>query len=931
MDYDHWDNLSSIVYKRTYSREDTGVLENWSDTVKRAIRGNIRNHNVPEKEINQLQEVMLKRKGTPAGRGLWFSGSPSHDTLGGAALNNCWFVTADDWYNFVIAQDLLMLGGGVGMSVEHRFTSKLPEVKTGVEIYHEYTKDADFIVPDSREGWCDLLRKVLKAFFVTSRSFSYSTVCVRGRDLPIKGFGGKASGPMPLVAFVEKLCGILLARQGRHIRPIDAMDILCCTGEMVVSGNVRRSAILIMGDCWDREYLTAKRWDLKEIPTERSCANLSVVCDDIEDLHPSFWKTYEHGEPFGIVNRKNIQQYGRMGEKLKDTAMGVNPCVPSETEILTDKGYQSIISLVGKSINIWNGFAWSKVTPQITGYNQPLIKVTFNCGRSLVSTPYHEYVIREGFSQKGTIKKVRAQDLIIGDRLEKFSFPIIKGGVDVKTAYRQGFYEGDGNTTHDRKTIKLYGEKAKLAKEFANTKRVFDNYTTVALGFEPMPKGFVPNGWSVASRLDWLAGLFDSDGTITKDGGVQVTSTNKSLLLNVQKLLTTLGCSSKVINSRPARVQDMPGGRYNCKATYRVLIGAVQIYELNKLGLNTKRLNTSVSPNRDATRFSKVVSIENLDKKEDVYCFTEPLRGLGCFEGIVTGNCAEANLENGEPCNLQEIPLPRIKDRKEFGEVARLMHRYGKRVCAEHYHHELTQEVVSRNARVGTGITGCLQSSLFNPDDLNYAYQEIQKENVLSSKEYGLPLSIRTTLVKPSGTLSKVFSCFPGIHAGYAPYVLLRIRFSSNDKLLPLLRAAGHPIEYELKFDGSRNSQTSVVSFYTQSSGPTAKDFDTWQQLDTLLMAQKYWADQAVSVTVYYKKKDIPRIKEWLTENLKNLKTISFLCHDDHGFAQAPLEEITEEEFTKQTAKLKPVDLSSLRETEIIDGLECEGGVCPVR
>ena len=139
MSYNHWDNLSSVVYKRTYAREDTGVLENWPDTVERVITGNVRNHNVAEAEIKSLREVMLKRKATPAGRGLWFSGSPAHDELGGAALNNCWFLTSHDWYNFVITQDLLMLGGGVGMSVEHRFTSKLPEVRRGVVIDHKYT------------------------------------------------------------------------------------------------------------------------------------------------------------------------------------------------------------------------------------------------------------------------------------------------------------------------------------------------------------------------------------------------------------------------------------------------------------------------------------------------------------------------------------------------------------------------------------------------------------------------------------------------------------------------------------------------------------------------------------------------------------------------------------------------------------------------
>lgn len=621
MDYDHWDNLSTVVYKRTYARQDHGKLEDWDDTVERAIAGNVRNHQVPEKEINQLRDIMLKRKGTPAGRGLWFSGAPAHEELGGAALCNCWFVTADDWKNFVLAQDLLMLGGGIGMSVEHRFTSKLPEVKSGVVIYHKATKDADFIVPDSREGWCQLLYKVLEAFFVTGKGFSYSTVCIRGKDAPIRGFGGKASGPIPLVEFIQKICGVLVARQDKHVRPVDAMDILCCTGEMVVSGNVRRSAIIIMGDCWDREYLTAKRWDLKTIPTERSCANLSVVCNDIEDLHPSFWKTYEHGEPFGIVNRKNIRKFGRMGEPLKDTAMGVNPC-------------------------------------------------------------------------------------------------------------------------------------------------------------------------------------------------------------------------------------------------------------------------------------------------------------------------AEATLEDGEPCNLQETYLPRIESTKEFGEVVRLLHRYGKRVCAEKYHDPKINEVIKRNARVGTGITGCLASPLFNPESLDYAYGVIQKENPISSKEYGLPLSIRTTVVKPSGTNSLLGGIwFPGIHPAYARWMIRRVRFAASDKLIPHLKAAGHHMEPVVRFDGSFDHNTLVVDFYLHApeGTPTAADFDTWKQLDALLMAQKHWADQAVSVTVYYKKEEIPQIKEWLRENLKNLKTISFLCHQDHGFDQAPYEEITEKEFIKQTSKLNPIDLSSLDEVGLIDGLECEGGSCPVR
>ena len=143
--------------------------------------------------------------------------------------------------NYVIAQDLLMLGGGVGLSVEHRFTSKLPQVKKDVEIVHKNTKDADFIIPDSREGWCELTRRILESYFKTGRSFSYSTICLRGYGELIKGFGGLASGPIPVINFATTLCELLNSREGRHIRPIDAADILSLQW---IDGNGRMQALI---------------------------------------------------------------------------------------------------------------------------------------------------------------------------------------------------------------------------------------------------------------------------------------------------------------------------------------------------------------------------------------------------------------------------------------------------------------------------------------------------------------------------------------------------------------------------------------------------------------------------------------------------------------------------------------------------------------
>jgi len=277
-----------------------------------------------------------------------------------------------------------------------------------------------------------------------------------------------------------------------------------------------------------------------------------------------------------------------------------------------------------------------------------------------------------------------------------------------------------------------------------------------------------------------------------------------------------------------------------------------------------------------------------------------------------------------------------LKNEDEFVEVARLMHRYGKRVTLEKYGHADIEEVVYRNRRVGTGITGCLASPLFNPKTLDRVYREIQIENTGYSKQLGINPSIRTTLVKPSGTVSKVLDQegYEGIHPAFSRYMIQRIRFSSTDQLIPLLRAAGHHIEPEMRLDGTTNPGTLVVDFYIKAPDglPVADDgWDTWKQLDVLKMAQEHWSDQAVSVTVYYRKEEIPQIKTWLADNIKYLKSISFLCHNDHGFQQAPKEAMTKDQFEKMSEGIKTIDMEQIEAGDLESQLECVGGACPVK
>jgi ribonucleoside-triphosphate reductase len=263
------------------------------------------------------------------------------------------------------------------------------------------------------------------------------------------------------------------------------------------------------------------------------------------------------------------------------------------------------------------------------------------------------------------------------------------------------------------------------------------------------------------------------------------------------------------------------------------------------------------------------------------------------------------------------------------------MQRWGIRVTCAKYHIPEVQEVISRNRRVGTSISGCLQSPLFNPETLDRVYGALREEAKWYAEELGIPEPIRNTTIKPSGTKSKMDDVDgEGIHCGFSRYMIQRIRFAADDRLLPLLREAGHYMEPVQKFDGTLDHGTMVVDFYkhTDPALPCVDEgFDTWKQLEALKIAQKHWSDQSVSVTVYYRRDEIEKIKEWLQENYKDLKTISFLCHSEHGFKQAPKEAITQEQYERAVAKLKPIDIDGVMEGDLVGGLECAGGACPIR
>ena len=280
------------------------------------------------------------------------------------------------------------------------------------------------------------------------------------------------------------------------------------------------------------------------------------------------------------------------------TAKASNLCVAPETLILTKNGYVEISSVVNTVQEIWNGLEWSLVQVVKTGTNQKLLKVVTNSGMDLECTHYHKFYVIT--SNKKIIEK-RTNELQPGDKLIKSNFPIIEGKEELEFPYQDGFYSGPSNIVS------------------------IDN------------KFHVPDSkYSIKTRISWLAGIFDSVGVVkdNKNYHIQISNINKDFLHNIQLMLHTLGVNSKISYNE------------SCIQVYNLDISQSGIITLLQLGFSPKILiiEKDFSFNKKASQYVKVESVIDENRISDTYCFTESKRGMGIFNGILTGQCQETNL-----------------------------------------------------------------------------------------------------------------------------------------------------------------------------------------------------------------------------------------------------------------------------------------------
>jgi adenosylcobalamin-dependent ribonucleoside-triphosphate reductase len=295
--------------------------------------------------------------------------------------------------------------------------------------------------------------------------------------------------------------------------------------------------------------------------------------------------------------------------------------------------------------------------------------------------------------------------------------------------------------------------------------------------------------------------------------------------------------------------------------------------------------------------------------------------------------CAEQGLANFETCCLAEIYLPNITSYEELKRVARYLYRVNKHSLAIKCAVPETEDIVHKNMRMGIGVTGYLQATEEQRSWLSDCYTYLRAYDKEYSALCEFPESIKLTTVKPSGTLSLLAGVTPGAHPAYSQYYIRRIRMASGTPLVKAAKDAGYPVEFVRNFDGTEDKGTEVVSFPCKFPEGTklADDMTAIDQLEVIKRLQKDWSDNAVSVTIYYRLHELEAIKQWLVENLHVVKSVSFLLHNDHGFDQAPLEEITKEVYEQMSQSVTPlVSLDGILFDDVsID--DCDTGACPVR
>lgn len=867
-----YNGYGEFLYFRTYSRNIDNQQEQWADTVIRNINGimSIRKDHYVKNYIYWDQKYWseyakglalteFKMHWSPPGRGLYHCGTNFIYERGSMALYNCSYTDLTDDLGDDISwlMDCLMLGVGVGFS----------PIRNDKLIFKKPKGNFEFVIPDSREGWCESQKLLIESYIYGSSKPRFIYDEIRPKDTPIKGFGGLASGPGPLIEYhkqTEYNINKYMADK-YYDSVLLKTDIANQAGCCVVAGNVRRSAELAQLSINDPIFKDLK--DYNKYPEREAygwMSNNSVDLEkrrDFERIGEIAERVIERGEP-GYKNLRNFPK-GRIGKKdkiRKDKARNVNPCFsPTLSTVITPNGIKTI-GEININDQIWSEYGWTTIVNKwSTGINK-VYKYTTTAG-IFYGTENHR-IVSEG--HKIEVKSALSIDILKGP----------KTNIELKYLDSQdimdGLLIGDGENKEGVILLNIgdndhdyFNELNSYIMKSYNCDKSFKVSTTLypeelpRVFYREIPERFFKGNYKKV--CGFLRGLYSANGSIC-GGRITLKASSIKIIEAVQLMLSSIGIPSYYTTNKTTIV-EFKNGKYQCKESYDLNITKGRKLFIKSIGFiqkyKTINLNDLLNIKTNKTKETfEIINTEFIGEEETFDVTVDnPYHTLwsNCCN---VSNCGEVLEEHRETCNIDETFPTMCDDIKHWYKACEYATFYTSTVSLLPTHQPSTNKVVARNRRIGVSIvdfTGWIEDNSVSlvTKYLRKGYRIVRKTNKLLNSEAGVPESIRVTTVKPGGTVPKLAGKTSG--AGYPnfKYMLRRTRVARNSQIANILIQAG------LQFEADYFSKNTDVFEFPIQCGPAspAEEISLWQQAMNLVLLQREWADNAVSNTLMFRPK----------------------------------------------------------------------------
>lgn len=931
-------------YKRELKRR-----EDWNEIIDRYVQMMCTKYPSLTESIEVSAEFIRQKKVLPSMRALQFAG-PAME-VNNARGYNCAYLPIDSVHSFSETMFLLLGGSGVGYSVQKQHVMKLPPIKKT-----EKYKNRTWLIEDSIMGWADSIKVLMKFYFEGGFKPKFDFRAIRHKGARLVTAGGKAPGPEPLKICLAHIEAIMERKSdGEKLTPLECHDILCHIANSVLSGGIRRSAMISLFSHDDEEMITCKYGNWWELNEQRGRSNNSCVLkrgEISEEEFKSLWKRIEasgSGEP-GIY-------------WTNDKELGTNPCCfVGDTKLLTTEGYKSFYELEGESFTAINkngeevpATCWS------TG-NKLVGSLILSNKKTIECTLDHKFLTVDG--------EEREAQYLPGNRI----MPFYVVNREITDFVKYGFIQGDGALgrleSNSHLGLEVYfGEKDKDVADIFNSnvgKQYLTGYNTIlkTLGFssESLPNRGLPTtiyDWSEDNQLQFLKGLYSANGSIITKHRISLKSSCLSLIQDVKLILESIGIDCYYTTNKEKEVV-FSNGNYICKESY---------------DLNITKLNSVLkfSEKIGFVHEYKIKALEELIKEKapkvlnykigeikEVFDFSlDDNTHWGVVEGVIAHNC-EIGLRPFSFCNLCEVNVSDIASQEDLNDRVATAAFFGTLQAGFfdfHYLRPIWAKTTQKDALLGIGMTGIGSGEILKYD-LTIAANTAKVVNSMISAVIGTNEAARITCIKPSGTTSLVLGTASGIHAWHSPYYLRTMRFNKNEDIAMYMEI-NHPELCE--DDILRPKDTLCVRVPVKA--PKDSIFRTETAIDTLERVKKFaqewivpghisgantnnvsatisidknrtypWNDGAFGTIT--EKDEWEVVGEWMWENKEFYNGLSVLNYDGHTYVQAPFEEIIEEEYNKRIEHVKLIDLNNVIELDdVVDFgaiVSCGGGACEV-